>query len=76
MRILETDKDGQEGQSKIPQYEAEAKNISRKIEKYKTEVVKFNEKEFAIISNLDDLEMELNRTPPPCCFAQERTKNN
>jgi len=61
VRILETEEDGQQDQSKMPQYETEAKNISRKIEKYKTEVVKFNEKEFAIISNLDDLEMELNK---------------
>ena len=61
VRILTTEQDGKDDPSKIPQYKAEAEKISRKIEKHKTEVVKFNEKEFSIISNLDDLEKELNR---------------
>jgi len=61
VRILGMDQDDQKHQLKTPPFETESKKISRKIEKYKTEVVKFSEKESAIISSLDDLEIDLNK---------------
>lgn len=61
VRILATRSNDSKDPSDTPRLRSESERISRKIEKYKTEIVKFSEKETEIINDLNALELDLNR---------------